>query len=387
MRTSERIHEVLSDCAHVALFYLFRVFPIKKNKVMFSSFWGKGYGDNPKAICEALHQSGRSYELVWDREEDATRFPDYVRSVRLGSVQWIYEMATARVWIDNCRKPPYVRKRRKQYYIQTWHGDVCIKAVEADAADTLTPRYIRSAKNDSKMASVITSGCRWRTENIRKAFWYTGDILQAELYKPAILNETEYLQLESSIKGTMDVEPETKIALYAPTFRKGYGIEAYNLDYEALAEQLVKSFGGKWCVIVRLHPNISSLQNKIAYSDAVKNGSVFPDISQLMTVSDLVITDYSGIIFEALRRNKPLFLYGPDYEEYIREDRRLYFDLENMPASFSRSNQELHEKIQAFDIEEYRQKAEKFVQTLGYYDDDGIQVICDYIKKVTEESV
>ena len=37
---------------------LCRVLPIVKNKVVFDNFGGKGYGDDPKYICEQLRSQG-----------------------------------------------------------------------------------------------------------------------------------------------------------------------------------------------------------------------------------------------------------------------------------------------------------------------------------------
>lgn len=376
---SYAFHTILS-----LFFYLFRVFPIRKNKVAFSSFYGRGYGDNPKKICEALHNKKEGYDLVWEVGSDKIELPSYVRSIKIGSIRWIYEMCTAKVWVDNCRKAHYIRRRKNQHYIQTWHGDVCIKAVEADAAETLSKGYIKDAKNDSKMATEIVSSCEWRTKNIREAFWYNKDILRAELYRPLVLDENQKKELEQSIKNELKVKPETNILLYAPTFRKNQSTDSYNLDYEALSEILSKKFSGEWCVVVRLHPNVSHLQNSIKYSERVKNGSIFADINNLMAVSNILITDYSGIIFRTLRQEKPLFLYCPDYEQYIQEDRKLYFDLENFPASFAKSNQELHENILNFDRNEYQKAAASFVNELGYYSNDGVNIICDYIETKTE---
>ncbi|MBR6546038.1 MAG: CDP-glycerol glycerophosphotransferase family protein, partial [Clostridia bacterium] len=180
----ETLRALIADTVFIPLFYLLRLFPIKKNKVVFSSFFGRGYGDCPARICDRLLSRRVDVDAVWVLSDPSLTLPSGVRSVHLRSLGWVYELATAAVWIDNCRKPPYVRKRRGQKYIQTWHGDVCVKAIEADAADTLSPRYVASAINDSKMADLVVSGCEWRTENIKSSFWYSGEILRAELYPP-----------------------------------------------------------------------------------------------------------------------------------------------------------------------------------------------------------
>lgn len=377
----DQIHKWLSYYIHVGFFYLCRIFPIKSNKVMFSNFAGKGYADSPKAICEMLHMNKTDYDMAWSVNDINTPFPSYVRGVRSGSIRWVYEMATSRVWVNNCRHLAYVRKRKSQFYIQTWHGDVCIKAVEGDAIETLQKEYILAAKNDSKMANLMVSGSEWRSKNIRRSFWYSGEILCAEVYRPLILNDVEALALSSSIRAQLQVDDDIKIALYAPTFRRDYTLTTYALEYEIISDELSKKFGGEWCVLMRLHPNVSHLQSNLVFTNKVKNGSVFPSISELLVVSDVLITDYSGSMFDAFRINKPVFLYGTDYEEYIHSDRKLYFDLKDLPASFSKSTQELIDAIEAFDVEEYEKRAKEFVEEIGYYNNDGISMICECIEK------
>ena len=41
------------------------VTPIRKNRVVFCSYYGRGYSDSPKAICEVLRQSGEDLDLLW----------------------------------------------------------------------------------------------------------------------------------------------------------------------------------------------------------------------------------------------------------------------------------------------------------------------------------
>ena len=96
--------------------------------------------------------------------------------MRIGSIKWIYEVVTAKVWIDNSRKLRYVRKRKGQFYIQTWHGDIGMKKVEKDAIQSLPYEYVQAAKNDSKMADLFVAGNEWITQQYKNAFWYDGPV-------------------------------------------------------------------------------------------------------------------------------------------------------------------------------------------------------------------
>lgn len=100
---------------------IFRLFPINQRKVVFCSYYGKGYSDNPKAIAESLLASGQHLKLVWllqDRR-DATSLPPGIRPASYWGIHRAWELSTAAVWVDNCRRGER-GKRKGQHYLQTW---------------------------------------------------------------------------------------------------------------------------------------------------------------------------------------------------------------------------------------------------------------------------
>ena len=104
---------------------LMLVFPVNRTKVVITSHYGKGYGDNAKYIVEELVRRHNKYDIVWLLNKElygSVCFPDYIRTVKYGSLRALFELATAKIWIDNCRKEFYPIKRKSQFYIQTWHG-------------------------------------------------------------------------------------------------------------------------------------------------------------------------------------------------------------------------------------------------------------------------
>lgn len=66
------------------------------------------------------------------------------------SLKYFYELCTSKVIITNFRTTEIFRKRRGQYYIQTWHSSLRLKQIEKDAEDKLQLQYIKMAKEDSK---------------------------------------------------------------------------------------------------------------------------------------------------------------------------------------------------------------------------------------------
>ena len=119
---------------YLMLFYhLFNILKIKSKRIVFCSFFGQQFNAQPKMIFdELISRNIPDLDIVWilpDGLIDSKGF----RTVRPYSIKAIYELATAKVWIDNARKDFWIKKKKSQFYVQTWHGPVCIKAVEKDA--------------------------------------------------------------------------------------------------------------------------------------------------------------------------------------------------------------------------------------------------------------
>ena len=353
-----------------------RNLPIKKEKIVCSSFHGTAYNAEPLKITNELLKQDVNYDIVWEVPYDV-KCGKSVRSVRTNSFRYIYELSTAGVWIDNCRKPYWIKKRNSQLYIQTWHGAVCIKAVERDAQDTLHPYYVKSAIADSKNADYIVAEAEWRAKNIYKSFWYDGELIKGEFKSDRVFDRE---RLKNQIKDELKISKDKKIALYAPTFRKDGGTTHYIKDFEMLIQRLNESWSGEWVFIVRLHPNVANAAGDIVYNERVINGTLYPVIDDLIEICDLLITDYSGCMFNGFRSKKPVFLYAEDIDDYVKSERKLYFDLKTLPSPLSRNIDEFIGQIINFDGLSYNMQCEQFVNSLGYYDEDAAKLCAETIK-------
>ena len=342
------------------LMYILRIFPIKPNKLLFVNYFGKGYGDNAKYICQEIIHN-KTLDIIWVVKDFGLSLPDNIRKVRYNSIRYFFDLATARVWIDNCRKDIFVRKRKGQFYIQTWHGDLAIKKIEKDAEKSLSPSYVKSAKNDSKMADLCICGNEWFEYIYRHAMWYNGKILSCGYPRRDVLYGNTEL-ITNKVRKKYDIQESSHIVLYAPTFRRMQKIpnlDLYDIDWTSILNAFERSFGGKWVGFVRLHPNISEFSNKLHFNERVYDVTSYPDMQELLAVSDACISDYSSSILEFGVTGKPAFLFATDYEEYKR-DRDVYFQLEELPFPLAQSNQELQNVIMSFSYDEYKKQQEFF---------------------------
>ena len=308
----------LFEASIICLFYLLRALPIKKNKIIITSYLGKGYGDNGKYIVEELLRRDKNYDIVWLAKDTSEEFPEGVRVVYYRSLRSIYELGTGKIWIDNRRKPLFVRKRKNQFYIMTWHGYMGIKKLEKDVQDKLEARYVKSAIRDSKMINAFISGSRWETNCIRNAFWYDGTILEVGYPRSDILFDRSD-EVTKKVKQHFNIEEDTKIVMYAPTFRytkDAESLSVYNLDWKRLINELEHKFGGKWKGMIRLHPNVSMFADKLNLPDNVLNVTNYSDMQELIKCCDCMISDYSSTIMDAGIAGKLGFIYASDYDDF-----------------------------------------------------------------------
>lgn len=357
--------------------FIFRFLKVQNNKIVFASMVEKTFSLQPKMIYEELlNRIPEGLDIVWLLPDDVN-CPDGVRKVRRKSIRSIYELSTAKVWVDNARKDFWIRKKKNQFYVQTWHGPVYIKGIENDCKKALSPNYIAGAKQDSKNADYIVSETEWSTDRLPSTFWYDGAIIEGEFKRPAYFNSEESCRKVRSFYNIKDGE---EIVLYVPTFRRDGNTDCYSLQFESVLKELKAKYGKDYKFIVRLHPNIAEKQDFLEYSERVLNGSVYPSVDELTIASDIIISDYSSCIFEGFRTQKKVFLFATDIEEYANDDRGLNFDLFNLPAPMAQNNDEMINNIINFDAQTYKKKSDEFTKRLGYYEADAAVIVVDHIQ-------
>ena len=342
--------------------FIFSIFKINNKKIVVVNYWGKGYWDSGKYICNELIK--HNYKTYWaTKKEYRTSLPNVVNYVEYNSIKYFYHLATAKVWINNSRFPYWIRKRKKQFYIQTWHGCFALKKVESAVEEKLTKHYVLGAKNDSKMANLFVSNSAFCTTFYKNYFWYNGDIL--EYWCPRndiIINNSN--DAVKKVKKYFWISNSEKICLYAPTFRVNNSLDVYNIDYNLLTNELKSKFGGVWKLLVRLHPNISHLDAQLyGFNRNIINATNYLDMQELLVASDFLITDYSSCIFDYALSRKPAIIYASDIEEYIK-DRDFEIRLDSVPFFKAANNAELKNIVENFDIVKYEGRVNKFYKDM-----------------------
>ena len=345
---------------------LFGLLPLR-NIAVFSAFEGKTYGDNPRAVYEEMIRRNLPLKYVWLMRDKDQKVPGAI-TVKPNSVRGAYYLSVACLWVDCTRKSEWVIKRDNQFYLQTWHGDVALKRIEEDAIDGLSRQYVNAAIHDSKQVDLMISGSTFGTQLFRRAFWYKGEVLELGTPKSDSLFADKY-EVRAKIKEAFGIPANSKIVLYLPTFRSDGSTKAYFDDFDGLIQVLNKKTMGDWVAIRKLHPNVAAVRaGDEGNNQTVIDAGPVHSTNELIAASDLVITDYSSCMFDALEIGIPTILFASDLDDYGKE-RGFYFDFRDMPFPIAHTNDELERAISSFDLGEYVESATVFRDSIGFIND------------------
>ena len=361
--------------------YLFDLFlkiaPVRKNKIYINSYKGKGYGDNPKYIAEEILRRSDSYDIVWAVKNLDEPLPKGIRSVLNYSKKARYELATSKIIICNVKHALSFKKKKNQYYIQTWHGSFGLKYIEKDAQDKLDPWYLRMTIADSANIDLLLSSSNWQTEEYKRAFWYNGEILEKGFPRNDIFFNLKEEKI-NRIKRDLKIPIDKKILLYGPTFRNNLTLDAYDIDLKSIKELLETKTNSEWIILVRLHPNIPSsigLFPDLDFFDV----TTYPDGQEVLAISDILITDYSSNMIDFILMDKPVFLYAPDLQEY-EEERGLKPVYYSLPFRICQNNKELLESVESFHMDNYLKRLKEFrTQYISFDDGNSSKHVVDLI--------
>lgn len=354
---------------------IFRVHP---DIVVFESNLGRNYTGNPKCIYEEMVARGldKEYRCYVILEDMNTPIPGAATKVKRTRFQYFYIMAMAGVIVSDSRMPKYIIKRKGVTYIQTWHGTPLKKlALDMDdvtmagESDIETYKY-NFAKNAATWDYLISQN-QFSTKVFRQAFAFYKTMLEIGYPRNDVLfhknNETEIRKL----KETLGLPLDKKIILYAPTWRDDefYEQGKYKFTSKLDFDEARKELGGEYVFIVKYHYLVQDCIDWSKYNGFVYNFDMTYDISLLYLVSDILITDYSSVMFDYSLLRRPMFFYTYDLEKYKNELRGFYFDLtKEAPGPIVTTTAELLHEIKHYDQAKYQKAYDAFHEKYNHAD-------------------
>lgn len=308
----------------------YETLPVDDKLVLFESFFGGNISCNPYAILSYMLDQGYDYTYIVVIKPE-TAIPDNLKYkkniifINRGSDAYLRYLCTAKYLINNVTFPFYFIRKPEQVYLNTWHGTP-MKTLGKDIKSPFQDHA--NVSRNFLHATHIISPNRHTTDIILEKYdikdLFSGQI--AETGYPRIdlsINLTSARRQEIlALLGFTDDKP---IVFYAPTWRGTS--QSKDFDTQKLQEDLNYLKSEKYNLVFRGHHLVESLLSKIDLDVVVAPKNI--DSNELLGVCDVLITDYSSIIYDYLALNKPAITYVYDFEEY-KQERGLYFDKDEM---------------------------------------------------------
>lgn len=315
---------------------------IDREQVVFSSLMARNYGDNLKPISELLHEKRPQAKIVWMFRDPAAKkgiVPDYVTCLDPISLKGMAAYATAKVWVDNFTLGRHlVRRRGKQFYLNTWHGDRTFKKYGYDA-------FPNQPRRMEENCDLMLSGSAFGDRVLRSAMRYEGELLTMGCPRNDCLVHPDPAAA-ARIREKLGVAEGTRLLVYCPTFRASIKWEAFrdDLNLEQALDDLQQATGDRWeCLFRAHHLALGGLDLK--EGGRLRDVSGYEDMADLLLISDALITDYSSAAMDFALLGRRVFIYQDDLEDYTANDRQLHFRKEDSPFLTAHDQKELSDLI------------------------------------------
>jgi CDP-glycerol glycerophosphotransferase len=297
-----------------------------RDAVLFESFQGKVIGDNPLDIFNEVKERFPNLELIWATGK-GTAAPAGARGVRFGSREWLNALATSKYLVNNTNFPWYFRKVSGQVYLQTWHGTP-LKRLGRDIPNNyLTKSYLDTMDREATYWDYLISPSPFCTEIFPGSFGYQGNIIETGYPRNDRLSKITGAQRQEIRERIGISDPSTYVVMYAPTWRDYNRSATGNWQSVNFMDENIQLPEG-FQMIYRGHTNTHAVHNAGVAGRAI-DVTLYPDVTELYIAADVLITDFSSVMFDYTVTGKPIMFLAPDLERY-RAERGFYFDFEAM---------------------------------------------------------
>ena len=313
------------------------VLPVSPHLVLWESNHGASIGCHPLAVFRWMADRPEYSHLihVWAVNDLGAIPADLlgrrnVVFVPLHSTEYMQYLATAGYLVNNVSFAPYFVRRREQRYLNTWHGTP-FKTLGRSMRGGLLD-YENLQRNFQLSTTLMAPN-----ELTRWALIEDHDLL--DVYRGrTIVAGSPRLDTSLTMSGQdrkalrcrlgMAEDDERRLVLFAPTWRGG--VSKRELDREALlADLTAMASRDDVLVVYRAHRLSEKLLTGVDLPVSVVPKDI--DTNELLAAVDVLVTDYSSILFDFLPQKRPIVLYMHDIEDY-RAERGLYLDPEEVPG-------------------------------------------------------
>ncbi len=376
---------------------------VENKTILYDAYFGRGMICNPYAIFLELvnNEDFKDYTHIWVFEDRIGNEPimapyfqnKNVQAVSRHSDMHLKYLASAGYIITNVSLPFYYCKKPGQIYVNTWHGTP-IKSLGYDipgSAATIS-NVLRNFLSTDYIISASPFLTSVYLEKYKLDGVYNGKIIEEGYPRNDRLfnsNKDDVIALLESYN--INIEPSKKIILFAPTWKGNdyyhpqVDVDEY-INFKRTIEEHLNS--DEYQVLLKPHQVVyKELQKSGGLSDSLIPAYI--DTNELLSVTDILISDYSSIFYDFLCSGKPVIFYIPDLKEY-KNYRGLYMEPEDLPGPALTSLDDVIKAINNLDetINNYKSKYEAAKNFACPYDDGKVteRLIDIIFRKKTEDA-
>ena len=301
----------------------FRKYPIRENCIVFESLWGRRYSCNPAALYEYIDRNHPEYECVWFLNDTDTPINGRAKKVRRGSEEHAYYLATAKYFVFNNNMPRSFKKRAGQIIVQTMHGTP-FKSFGLDVkeeAETEQQR-IRVVERSDLWDYLIAQG-EFTKNMVWQWFRYKGTVLETGYPRTDALFTSDRIAADS-LRKTLGLPEGKRVILYAPTWR-----DMDRFDMMLDVDEMKAALAEDYVLLVRTHHFVSEFYRVPEDGEFIFDAGKVEKIEDLFPITDILITDYSSVMFDFVLTGKTMIFFVYDLDIYTKEERGSYFRIED----------------------------------------------------------
>lgn len=305
--------------------------------IVFESYWGRKIADHPLALFRALatDPAFATYKVHWTLHKDQTPPKELERYSQITyvapeSAEYGRLLLQAKYLVNNVTFPPFFIRQPDQVYCNTWHG-VPMKAMGRDMNAPLIS--MANTQRNYLQANVLPVSSAYYTQAAIKPY-YVDALIQENLVEIGSARVDDILTPkipDADLRARFGIKATQKVVLMGLTWRGSSTAIKDSFDEQlALFQSVTQHLGPEYFVLFSAHQMM-----KLKPSHVPEGGALLSDqdnINDVLTIVDVLISDYSSIIFDFLPLNRPIILFVPDLEEY-RSERGLYIEPSDLPCT------------------------------------------------------
>lgn len=342
---------------------------INSSAILFESYFGNQISCNPLALWNEITSNPKWDHLThyWVTSKN-TIIPDAIRNhektviVERGSRLYFRTLASAKYLVNNVTFPHYFTRRKEQVYLNTWHGTP-LKTLGKDI-QTGFMEHANVSRNFLQATHLLAANTH--TENILIDRYDIRGLFAGSIIRSGSPRIDEIINMKSEkvleLREQLGIPESSKVVFYAPTWRGS--LNTKHFDTESLLNDLETMSSLDGCVVLfRAHHMTEKMLEGLKINAVTVPSNI--SSNEILSITDVLVTDYSSIFFDYLPLNRPIVYHVPDLNEYTTE-RGLYFEIDTMPGYVSKSTAELKNCLElaltagVANIEEHKRAVELF---------------------------